>query len=137
MHGWIVTRSKEIHIKSSKIIINKATVHRKESHQRNHISHIGQYFKHTILLQFLSIFNCVNPKCKYHSPMDNITKHDTKEKWKCDSCEYTWVDLLVARDSISVCYLLCDFCVTVCGECCWWELEGSFMEGRGWIYAIN
>jgi len=52
--------------------------------------------------------------------MANIAKHDTEKEGECDSCEYSRIDLLVARYTIGVSNFLSDHSVAICIERCWW-----------------
>lgn len=101
----VVARTKEIHIKTSKIIINKPTINGKEPHQRNHIPHFAQNLKHASG-QLLLIKDRIDTNRKYHSPMQNIPKHNPKEKRKSNGSKNARIYLLVTRNTICICYLL-------------------------------
>lgn len=69
--------------------------------------------------------------------MRDIAKHDSKEKWKSDSCKNTRVYLLIAGDTVGIGYFLCNGCVTVGIEPGWWEFYRSLVQSWCGYNTVN
>ncbi len=63
--------------------------------------------------------------------MSDIAEHDSKKEWEGDSCEDWWVDLLIARNTVSVSDFLSDDCVWVGVEGGRWFSDVDLVKGGG------
>jgi len=69
--------------------------------------------------------------------MCNISKHYSKKERKCDSCENTWVYLLISRNSICICDHLRRSNITICSKCSWRIIDWDFMYRWRWNYFTD
>ena len=66
-----------------------------------------------------------------------ISKHHTKEKWKCYSSENTWIHLLISRYSISIDNLLWNSCVIISIKSCWRISKSKAIHCRCWYNFLK
>ena len=62
--------------------------------------------------------------------MSYVSVHHTKEEWKANASEYSWIGFTKCRNAICVDYLLKDPTEFICEKMCWWTelLEVYLLE---------
>lgn len=66
-----------------------------------------------MIFQYFLVFDGVYSQCKNHGSVHDISEHNSEKEWKCDSCEYTGIYLLISWNSVCVGYLLSDVGVVI------------------------